>query len=339
MLLLLRGLCLFAMAPSRLHGQLGLCKQQKLLGGSLALPLQASAREMRFQDAAVEITSLQQAMVYHVFAELHAGCVRQRRLPSTCPKGHHFVRTCTFTLSFGLPGKQQPFFAMFLGYTFRGDGGRACAAARAFPRVMFEHIERRARGSRAARAARTGLPDLAADRLARCSLRRSKSQRCTPPSPPYLPPPPSQITRNKNPPAHAAVTSILAASAKPNPTGTRMTPAHSCCFPGAKSHRHAHGRPRLVIAAHLWSTSHRHAASSTSRHRRWLQFSRHSRRQSRSPRQFSRQHLPLPWRWLQFSRHTHRQSRSSRQFSRQSARSAISPPAALARCAANSVYT
>ena len=44
------------------------------------------------------------------------------------------------------------------------------------------------------------------------------------------------------------------------------------------------------------------------------------------------QHLPLPRRWLQFSRRTRRQSRLSRQFSR---RSAISPPAALARYAAH----
>ena len=33
--------------------------------------------EMRIQDAAVETTSLQQAMVCHVFSDLLAGCVRQ----------------------------------------------------------------------------------------------------------------------------------------------------------------------------------------------------------------------------------------------------------------------
>ena len=44
-------------------------------------------------------------------------------------------------------------------------------------------------------------------------------------------PPQKQIS-----PAHAAVTSILAASAKPNPTGTRLTPAHSRCFPAKLRH-------------------------------------------------------------------------------------------------------
>ena len=43
------------------------------------------------------------------------------------------------------------------------------------------------------------------------------------------------------------VTSILAASAKPNPTGTRMTPAHSRCFPGAKSHRHTNDRASVSL--------------------------------------------------------------------------------------------
>ena len=155
-------------------------------------------------------------------------------------------------------------------------------------------------------------------------------------------PSPRRWLQNQIPPAHAAVTSILAASAKQNPTGTRMTPAHSRCVPGAKSYRrtnarasvslrlcgpnpsgirppappvtsalvasaeanptgtrrrHLHpcrlrqakshwhtddpnsfsllswsqappalGRPRLVVAAPLRIKSHRHAASSTSRH-------------------------------------------------------------------------
>ena len=64
--------------------------------------------------------------------------------------------------------------------------------------------------------------------------------------------------QKQTPPAHAAVT----ASAKPNPTGTRMTPAHSHCFfePNPTG-----TRPRLEIAA-LWTKSHRHATSSTARH-------------------------------------------------------------------------
>ena len=48
-------------------------------------------------------------------------------------------------------------------------------------------------------------------------------------------------------PAHAAFTSILVASAKPNPTSTWMTPARSCCFPGAKSHRRTDDRASLSL--------------------------------------------------------------------------------------------
>ena len=51
--------------------------------------------------------------------------------------------------------------------------------------------------------------------------------------------------KQRIPPAHAAVTSILAA--KPNPTGARMTPAHSRCFPGAKSHRLTNDRASLSL--------------------------------------------------------------------------------------------
>ena len=79
------------------------------------------------------------------------------------------------------------------------------------------------------------------------------------------------------------VTAALVASTEANPTGTRRRHLHPCRLRQAKSHRRAgdpssssllswsqippaHGRLRLVIAAPLWTNSHRRAASSTSRH-------------------------------------------------------------------------
>ena len=281
LLLLLRGLCLFAMAPSGLHGQLA-----KALRWQPCTELQASDQSKRNANPG------RQSKIHRCnkpwFVTFSRSFLRvvfgKGASPKHLSEGHHFVRTCTFTLYFGLSGKQQPFFAMFLGYKVIQRGRRpACAP--------FHVMLSTSKGAHTARAARTGLPDLAANRLARSS-----------PSPRrWLHP------QKQTPPAHAAVTSILAAS---NPTGTRT-----------KSHRHTAPVTSALVAIQPAES-----------------------RQSRSSRQFSRQaarglqHLPLPRRWLQVSRHTHRQSRSSRQFSRQAARSAISPPAALARYAANSAH-
>ena len=96
-------------------------------------------------------------------------------------------------------------------------------------------------------------------------IRRSKFHRRAPPS--AKPNPTDQIPparglqrltsprfwypQKQIPPAHATVTSILAASAKPNPTGVRLTPARSRCFPGAKSYRRSDP---------LWTKPHRRAA-------------------------------------------------------------------------------
>ena len=97
----------------------------------------------------------------------------------------------------------------------------------------------------------------------------TKSHRHTPPSPPSLPPPPST---SRHP-------------AKPKPTGTRMTPAHSRCFSGAKSlllrmQKNDGGdggvcrwelllrtqpAPRGLEAARRWDLVHRGAESSVCR--------------------------------------------------------------------------
>ena len=78
------------------------------------------------------------------------------------------------------------------------------------------------------------------------------------------------------------VTSALVASAEANPTGTRRRHPYPRRLQ-ARAHRHtddpsavsllswsqippARERPHVVIAAPLWTKSHRHAASSTSRH-------------------------------------------------------------------------
>ena len=169
----------FCYGPLRAPRTIGFCKQQKLLGGSLALSCKrrTRAREMRVQDAAVETTSLQQSMVCHVFSELLAGCVRQRgvsqalvRRASLRANMHvHFVfwTPGVAAAAFFLPRHvmsgaplafKEPTFwlapsyllAMFLEYKVVQRGRRPARAARA-PRAPF-HVM-----LSASRAARTQL--------------------------------------------------------------------------------------------------------------------------------------------------------------------------------------